>query len=497
MPNEPFGNKYLIPENAGISSAAIAEYLDILEEYGVATHDVIIARGDSILFEKYWEPFHKDFLHRLYSVSKSFVSLAVGFAEQDGLLSLDDPMEKYFREELKGQKDIHMHRQTVRHMLMMAPAKPQDNWFSARPDDLVRHYFQNPNPVTMPSGTVFEYDSTGSFVLGALVERLCGMPFMEYLRIKLFDKIGVSKEAHCLTVPGGHSWGDSAILAKPTDLLKVARFVMNKGRWNGEQILNEAYVTAATSFQIDNNRTGVSACDTQGYGYLFWRTYDNSFFFNGMGCQFAVCVPDKDLILVHNGDGHQGDGRTKSVVIDNFFRLIARPAKDAPLPENPEAQALLRQERKLIAARGAACSDFQKKIDGAVFRMTENRMGLKWISLRFGEDGCRFEYENAQGRKTIPFGMCENVIGTFPEEGYSDKVGSVRTKNFYYRCAASAAWVEEKKLFLKVQIIDTYFGRLDITLAFRDENQVGVWMTKAAEDFLNEYYGYGGGEREM
>jgi hypothetical protein len=74
-------------------------------------------------------------------------------------------------------------------------------------------------------------------------------------------------------------------------------------------------------------------------------------------------------------------------------------------------------------------------------------------------------------------------------------VGSVRTENFYYRCATSAAWIEPKKLFLKVQIIDTYFGRLNIVLGFRDENTLGVFMNKTAEDFLSEYKGYADGHR--
>jgi CubicO group peptidase (beta-lactamase class C family) len=61
-----------------------------------------MAKGDSIFFEKYWKPFNADFLHRMYSVSKSFVSIAIGFLIQDGKISIDDDMEKYFSEELKN-----------------------------------------------------------------------------------------------------------------------------------------------------------------------------------------------------------------------------------------------------------------------------------------------------------------------------------------------------------------------------------------------------------
>ena len=247
--------KYSTPEALGISSEDIKKYIDILEENKLATHNVIIARGDSIIYEKYWAPFNADFLHRMYSVSKSFVSIAIGFAEQDGLLALDDPMIKHFPEELNNQKDDNLKNQTVRDMLMMCTAKGNPRGLDSKVSDRVRFYFENNFSVSRPSGKLFEYDTTGCFVLGALVERLTGMKLMDYLRMKLFDKIGVSKEAYCLESAGGHSWGDSAVMCTAKDLLLVARFCLNKGKWNGKQLLNEKYITDAVSKQVDKSET--------------------------------------------------------------------------------------------------------------------------------------------------------------------------------------------------------------------------------------------------
>ena len=77
---------YKTPEAVGISSANIQKYINILEGRRLSTHSLIIARGDDIVFEKYWAPFTPDFGHRMYSISKSVVAIAVGFAEQEGLL---------------------------------------------------------------------------------------------------------------------------------------------------------------------------------------------------------------------------------------------------------------------------------------------------------------------------------------------------------------------------------------------------------------------------
>ena len=144
---------------------------------------------------------------------------------------------------------------------------------------------------------------------------------------------------------------------------------MNKGKWNGEQILNEEYISAAVSKQIDNNVWGVNDHDSQGYGYLFWRTYENSYFFNGMGCQYAVCVPDKDLIMVYNGD-NQGKIMAKKIIFDGFFSMIADRISDTPLPEDAEAQKNLESavsDLKLMEAKGACSSDYSEKINGVEY----------------------------------------------------------------------------------------------------------------------------------
>lgn len=484
--------QYSTPEEQGISSEKILEYIKTLEKKRLTTHNVILMRHGKIVFESYWEPFHKDFLHRMYSVTKSVTSLAIGFLEQDGKIKLDDPIGMYFPEEIKGQKDENMHNQTIRHMLMMSTAKTPADWFSARTDDRVRLYFENDAPFSRIPGLTFEYDSSGSFILCVLVERLTGMPIMEYLRGKFLDRIGVSKEAHMLKCPGGHSWGDSSLLCKPRDLLLIASFIMNKGRWDGEQILNEKYITEAVSCQVDNAFLNENEFDTQGYGYQIWRTYDNSYFLNGMGCQFAVCVPDKDMILVYNGD-NQGKKYDAEIIFDYFFELISRTAKEEPLPPNESAFKELTEYAsgmKLVAAIGERTSPVAEHINGKTYRCGKNPMGITQVKFCLGGTKGTFSYSNAQGDKELTFGICYNEFSKFPQDGYSDEIGSVPS-DIRYQCAASAAWVRPDTLMLRVQIIDNYLGQLTAQFRF-DGDKLGIFMTKTAEDFLNEYEGFAG-----
>ena len=133
----------LTPEKAGVSSRSILRYIDALEQRGLSTHNILLAKGDDLFFEAYWAPFKADDVHRLYSVTKSIMALAVGFAIQDGLLSLNDTMEKHFAAELEGQKSPYIREQTVRNMLMMSTTRSPQNWFKARHPDRVKLYFED------------------------------------------------------------------------------------------------------------------------------------------------------------------------------------------------------------------------------------------------------------------------------------------------------------------------------------------------------------------
>ncbi len=476
------------PAQAGVPAEAIDAYLQYLDAHQLSTHSIILARGNDIFFEKYWVPFQADQVHRMYSVTKSFVSLAVGFLWQDGKIDLDRTLASYFPAETARITDPNVLAQTVRHTLMMSTAKSPIDWFRYRPADRVQCYFDNPAPSRVP-GKTWEYDSTGSFVLCALVERLAGMPMLDYLRQKCLDKIGFSKAARMLICPGGHSWGDSALLCTPRDLLAAARFVLNGGAWDGQQLLSAEYVQAATGCQISTAGVRSSSYTQYGYGYQIWRNHRGSFSFNGMGCQFAICLPDKDLIFIYNGD-NQGMDSAEDIFISGFFDLVVPVVSDtwAP-PAVPEQDGFAYScNFELMTAKGALHTPTQDAVNGVYFDLQPNPMGIRWLRLRFGEHGCALEYQNAQGVKMLGFAMGKNLLMPFPQTGYSDQVGSVSQPWHCYRSANSAAWVDENTLYLKTQIIDDYFGRLESYFTF-ENGVLTLRMEKCAEDFLNEYQG--------
>jgi len=323
------------------------------------------------------------------------------------------------------------------------------------------------------------------------VEKLSGMKLLDYLREKLFNKIGTFKTAQILETPNGDSWGDSALVCTPRDMISCARLVMNYGKWEGEQLMSEEYLRAATSCQVDNTDTGFTDVLAHGYGYQIWRMEENSFGFIGMGDQLTICVPDKDLIFVITSD-NQGYEVARRFIISGFFDMIVRPASDKPLTADPAAEKLLADataDLRLRSIEGEKDSPFRAELDGVEYICDENKTGITKFRFDFTENGGYFRYTNAQGDKEIPFGMCENVFAKFPQLGYSDGTGGVRTTNgFMYDGAYSAAWRSEKRLMLRIRIIDRYFANATFTFTFKGD-ECAVIMVKTAEDFLNEYQG--------
>lgn len=480
---------YRTPEQMGISSKDVLAFYKELDACRLSTHSVILCRGDSIFSECYYAPFDKDFKHRMYSTTKSFVSIAVGFCEQDGLLSLDDPMSKYFPE----YKDAEFqHSATIREMLQMRTGREAGvPWFSAHNGDRASTYYLK-GEQKFPN-TLFAYDSPASYMLCVIVEKLTGKPFLEYLKEKFLNDTGFSPDAYCLQCPGGYSWGDSGILCTSQDLLRFARFVLNGGTWNGKRYLNEEYIKKAT-YMTDGVTDSYGFHDTHriyGYGYQFWGAPNGCFATKGMGNQISLCDPEHDFIFVITSC-NEGNPLAYEQIYRALFNNVINKLSDTPLPEDPEAKAELDAyiaQEKLFCLPGNPESALSEKVSGKVFTCEENETGIRWFRLDFNGDEGTFTYENAQGEKKITFGFGHNVFHKFPQEGYSDMVGGVVCPGNYYDAAFSADWPAPYTLRLRVQIIDKYFGNLAILFSFRDENTVSVRMEKTAEHFLEEYKG--------
>jgi CubicO group peptidase (beta-lactamase class C family) len=285
------------PERMGVSSKQILKFLQKAENNGIMLHSVLMMRRGHVIAEGYYAPFTRDGLHRMYSVSKTFVSTAIGLLADEGRISLEDRVSDYFRDKLPENLHPYILNMRIRDLLRMAT--PHTTTTYKQGDKDWAWTFFNTEP-SHPAGTIFNYDTSGSYVLDVLVERVTGKPFLEYLKDKMLRELSFSEKAWCVKAPEGNSWGGSGVMCTTRDLARLALVYMNKGNIGGKQYISEDYVKEAASKQIDNAPTGHrDYMHGNGYGYQIWMLKDGAYAFCGMGMQLAICIPKEEAALLH------------------------------------------------------------------------------------------------------------------------------------------------------------------------------------------------------
>jgi CubicO group peptidase (beta-lactamase class C family) len=210
--------------------------------------------------------------------------VAIGLLEEDGLLCLDDKIVDHFPEKIETEVPEYLRQLTIRQMLTMETCSKVPTWFKHTDPDRT-HLYLNENDAPIPGGMRFKYDSPGSQVLSSLVEKLSGQTLFDFLNQRIFRHLDAFQTATILKTPNGDSFGDSALVCTPRDMAAFARFVMNYGTWNGQRLMNEAYLRTATSKVVDSHDSGFDDLESYGYGYQFWRSCFGRF--RGDGIPFS------------------------------------------------------------------------------------------------------------------------------------------------------------------------------------------------------------------
>lgn len=481
------------PESAGIPSAAVERYLRAVTAKNMYMHGLMIVRGGKCLHETYWKPFDETFPHRLYSCSKSFVAVAVGLAIEQGYFTLESRCIDFFPEYLPEKVPPYLQQMTVRDLLRMASCWTKGANYSPKDNDWIRTFFTD--EVSHVPGAVFNYCTSGTTMLCAIIQRTTGRDFMALLR-PVFDEIGIAQDAFCVQAPAGENghfeWGGSGVVMTMRDFAKFANLCMHTGEHEGKQLLPRAYMQQATSSQIDNSLTGAHEDEMQGYGYQFWMTTHGGFAFYGMGGQYALCLPEKDLLLVTTGyEELQKTDRLE--LFRAFWREILPHVSDAPLPENPAAQKSLAAWSAGVAlphAPGEAHCPMEETVHKKLYIMDENPMGLKKMRFSFRGESVLWEYENATGEHALSIGLGENIEQAFPERYCDIQINRRAPKG--YRCFASAGWTSADTLALHVHVADVYLGQLRMKFCFKGDS-VTLLGYKHAEWFMDEFSGFASG----
>ena len=231
-----------------------------------------------------------------YSASKSFTSAAVGIAQREGLLSLEEKLADVFAEEIPDEPDEFLQEARVRDLLTMAlgqksPALMGEQRPFLKERDWVKYSLAQ--PFIRKPGSEFQYNNVGPYLAGILVQRRAGCDLVSYLTPRLFEPLGIVRPTWEAD-PLGYTFGAGGLFLCVSELARFGQLLLQHGNWNGRQLPPEEYVSEATRKQADNGG--------EGYGYLFWRGARNSFRADGKYGQFAVVFPDDNAVIATNAE---------------------------------------------------------------------------------------------------------------------------------------------------------------------------------------------------
>ena len=212
------------PESQGVSAQAILQFIDAADRQAESLHSFMLVRRGHVIAEGWWTPYNAESRHELYSLSKSFTSTAIGIAVAEGKLSIDDPITRYFPDDVPADASENLKAMRVRDLLTMSTG--HTNEARLGPDMIWTKAFLA-QPVVHKPGTHFLYNTPATYMLSAIVQKQTGQTTLEYLKPRLFDPLGI-EEPTWGTSPQGISLGGYGLNVRTEDIAKFGPTLSSK-----------------------------------------------------------------------------------------------------------------------------------------------------------------------------------------------------------------------------------------------------------------------------
>lgn len=292
------------PEAENVNPAGISDYFAAVKESGQELHSLMVLRHGKVVAEKWFEGHGPAIPHVMHSVSKTWTSTAVGFAVQEGLLKVSDKVIKYFPEDVPAKVTPWLADLEIRDLLTMSVGHATEPSLNRSEPELSWEKVFLAHPIDFEPGTKYLYNSMATYMVAAILQKVTGQTVLDYLYPRLLRPLGVTG-AFWETSPSGVNCGGWGLHIKTEDMAKLGQFYLQKGEWNGKQLLNQAWFEEATRAHITQppqwfpKDGDASQSDwVQGYGYQVWRCRHNAFRADGAVGQFIIVIPEKDAVVV-------------------------------------------------------------------------------------------------------------------------------------------------------------------------------------------------------
>lgn len=333
------------PEDAGVSSEAILRFLDAAQAQDVQFHALWVLRHGQVACRMNFAPYDEKTPHMLFSLSKSFCSAAAGFAVQEGLMNWDTRLADVLPDELPANPSPRLLAVTLHHLLTMGSGLKPESDEGTEEEDWARAALSF--DCDHDPGTHFHYNSHGTYLISRMIQRLTGQTVRDYLIPRLFEPLGMmnpdgsAPKWDCC--PQGVNTGGWGLWLSCGQIARFGQCLLQKGVWDGRQVLPPEWLARATVPQIDNSNGGVRDNDwTLGYGYQFWMCRGGRYRGDGMFAQLCIVDEARDMVVCCVSG--QGDiGKALTVIYDHLL------SDEVDAPSTPEKQQELRHRLAALA----------------------------------------------------------------------------------------------------------------------------------------------------
>ena len=438
--------KVNVPEDVGLSSKGLLQYLEAVEKQGVEMHSVKVLRHGKLVMNANFAPYDDHMPHMLFSLSKSFCSAAAGFAVQEGLLSWDSKVLEVLSEAAPEQPSEWLQSVTLHHLLCMGSGlKEESDNIAGQPE--IKEWAKAilACECVREPGTYFHYNSHGTYLVSRMVQKVTGKTVRDYLIPRLFAPLGIPVPFWSSSPEKTNIGGWGLYLASDS----IARFgqcLLQKGVWEGKQVLPLEWIEKATMAQIDNSNGQKDPNNEwhQGYGYQFWRTRGNRYRGDGAFGQLCMISPEKDMVVAATA-GTGDMGKEMQLLHEYLF-----PATDME-PGTEEEQKALQQKLVSLACvwpqddgSGSLPDGYYKNDEMALF-------------FRENEDVLTFRLMDEQMEVEMQFGKASPVLFPMNPGIYTDQANA---------WMGQYGW-EEGTLHLVARNLNGP-QRLEMTISFQD-----------------------------
>ncbi|MBN2238809.1 MAG: serine hydrolase [Dehalococcoidales bacterium] len=442
------------PAEVGLSGNAILNYLEKLQACGTEMHGLMIARQGKICAEGWWKPYSPGLIHTLASLTKSYVVTAMGILVFEGRVSVDEKIIDILSEYMPEHISDNLRALTIHHMLCMGAGNDtmQDRTRPGWLHDFFASDFAN------PPGSRFYYSGVITSVLGAVIRKKTSLGLMEYLKPRLFDKIGIDAgRLKWIEHPDGLEYGGGGLFARTEDNLRLGQLYLNGGIWNGERIISKEWVKAASSKQIDNDNEK-PADNRVGYGYQMWMCRPSGVYrFDGAKGQFVIVVPRLDMVIAINQMSEQPvTQKTLDITWEYLEEAEGSDSGDARLAAMMKSLSLPRTESGGTPPQDRFTKD-------RTFQFDENDISLFPGDLRM------LSYKTPLGIEQIGFSEKRGeIIAEIRSDGrlfllHISLDGIDRLSNFHVAddlpemVYASGLWMDDNTLQVTLRYLETPF----------------------------------------